>query len=204
MKCFMDCEFTGLHQETTLISLGMASEDGKKFYAEFNDYRQDQVNDWIQDNVISKLKFGAPPEGQQEVLTVSRSDDNPVGNNIYNGCSIEMRGDSDEIREELEKWLAQFDEIEIWSDCLSYDWVLFNNIFGHAFNLPKNINYIPLDICTLFKIKGIDPDISREGFAGITSVEGGIADQNKHSAIWDAEIIKMCYEKLVNLKSEFY
>lgn len=37
MKIFFDTEFTGLHKDTTLISLGMISEDGRRFYAEFND-----------------------------------------------------------------------------------------------------------------------------------------------------------------------
>jgi hypothetical protein len=39
----------------------------------------------------------------------------------------------------LSQWLEQFGEVEIWSDCLSYDWVLFNQLFGHAFNIPKNV-----------------------------------------------------------------
>ena len=38
MKVFFDTEFTGLHRNTTLISIGLVSEDGRTFYAEFNDY----------------------------------------------------------------------------------------------------------------------------------------------------------------------
>ena len=52
-KIFFDCEFTGLHKNTTLISIGLISDCGKTFYAEFTDY---QVDDWIRDNVISKLQ----------------------------------------------------------------------------------------------------------------------------------------------------
>jgi hypothetical protein len=37
-KIFFDTEFTGLHQGTTLISIGLISECGKTFYAEFTDY----------------------------------------------------------------------------------------------------------------------------------------------------------------------
>jgi DNA polymerase III epsilon subunit-like protein len=32
-KIFFDTEFTGLHQKTTLISIGLVSECGKTFYA---------------------------------------------------------------------------------------------------------------------------------------------------------------------------
>ena len=31
MKLFFDTEFTGLHQATTLISLGIIAEDGRTF-----------------------------------------------------------------------------------------------------------------------------------------------------------------------------
>ena len=79
--------------------------------------------------------------------------------------------------------------IEVWSDCLSYDWVLFNQLFEN--NLPNNIYYIPFDICTLFKIKNIDPDISREEFT-----ENKIKSK-KHNALHDAFVIKECYDKLI-------
>lgn len=77
----------------------------------------------------------------------------------------------------------------MWSDCLAYDWVLFCQLFGHAFNIPSNVYYIPFDIATLFKLIGIDPDINREEFADMP--QGSL----KHNAAWDARIIKKCYEK---------
>lgn len=44
----------------------------------------------------------------------------------------------------------------------------------------------------MLKIKGIDPDIKREEFAEVE--ESGI----KHNALWDAQVIKACYNKLSN------
>ena len=84
----------------------------------------------------------------------------------------------------------------MWSDCLSYDWVLFCQIWEHAFNIPKNVYYIPFDICTVFKMKAIDPDVSREKF-GCGEV---YSEMPKHNALWDARVIKMCYEKLMNVR----
>ena len=52
-KVYFDCEFTGLHQNTTLISIGLVSERGNYFYAEFTDYNKDQVNDWIREEEIN-------------------------------------------------------------------------------------------------------------------------------------------------------
>lgn len=81
----------------------------------------------------------------------------------------------------------------MWSDCLAYDWVLFCNIFGGAFEVPKNVYYIPFDICTLFKIGGINPDVNREEYANSTYLE-----LQKHNALHDANIIMKCYENYFN------
>ena len=172
-KIFFDTEFTGLHQNTTLISIGLVSECGKTFYAEFNDYDFKQVDEWVSDNVIKKLKY----RGIFQILET-------------NGKNISYKSTTENIREKLTQWLLQFEQVEIWSDYLSYDWVLFNQIFGHAFNIPKNIYYIPFDICTLFKAKGIDPDISREEFSNMKE------NSQKHNALWDAKVIRKCYELL--------
>jgi hypothetical protein len=36
-KLFLDTEFTGLHQNTTLISIGLIADTGDTFYAELTD-----------------------------------------------------------------------------------------------------------------------------------------------------------------------
>lgn len=177
-KIFFDCEFTGLHQKTTLISIGLVSECGKTFYAEFNDFDKAQCDAWIRDNVISKLLMYCGHYKNTPVLEGARE--------------LAFCADAESVKIQLAGWLEQFEEVEIWSDCLSYDWVLFCNIWGHAFNVPKNVYYIPFDICTLFKMKGINPDISREEFAKMDS------KGNKHNALFDAQVIKKCYENLIN------
>lgn len=160
MKIFFDTEFTGLHQNTTLLSIGIVDENGREFYGEMVDYDESQLNDWLRDNVIANFTREA----------------------IYT---------KEQLAKDLKKWLQAYDygeKIEVWSDCLAYDWVLFCQIFGGAFEVPKNIYYIPFDICTFMKVKGVDPDINRETFAGM--------DGAKHNALHDAKVIKACYEKL--------
>lgn len=58
---------------------------------------------------------------------------------------------------------------------------------------------IPFDICTLFKIKGIDPDISREEFAKDLLVKVAFQQGKKHNAMWDALVIRECYNKLMTI-----
>lgn len=173
-KIFFDSEFTGLHQNTTLISIGLVAETGETFYAEFTDYSERQVDNWIRENVINNLHLSLLSiHGQSQHIDTTHT----------------VKGDSYLIKKELAKWFAQFNQVEIWSDCLSYDWVLFCELFGGAFKIPKNIYYIPFDICTLFKEKGIDPDMNREEYAGLECGQ-------KHNALWDAKVIQACYKKL--------
>ncbi len=188
MKLFFDEEFTGLHKDTTLISIGITSESGEFFYCELTDYNKSQVDNWIQINVIGNLKYDLPPEGEDNYYVRTNHFNQKI--DTRKGFSIEMQGDTEDLKRELTEWLAQWDEVEMWSDCLAYDWVLFNHIFGHAFNIPKNVYYIPFDICTLFKIKGIDPDISREQYSGM------VENVEKHNALWDAIVIKACFDRL--------
>jgi hypothetical protein len=200
-KIFFDTEFTGLHQNTTLISIGLISECGKTFYAEFTDYNKNQIDNWLRENVISKLlftnKITASVSSWENWITDSGKYSNALEMALANKdiSEFECVGQKAMIKNRLEKWLSQFDKVEIWSDCLSYDWVLFNQIFGHAFNIPSNIYYIPFDICTLFKMKGIDPDISREEFSDLSD------NKQKHNALWDAKIIRECYFKAINYKN---
>lgn len=174
MKIFFDTEFTGLHKNTTLVSIGLVSDNGNTFYAECNDFDAKQIDEWITENVIANLRFA----------------------NGYSWCPaledehFEMKGTRDEVGNALREWLSQFyrNGCELWSDCLAYDWVLFCDLFGGAMNIPKEVYYIPFDIATLMKSKDVDPDTNREEYAGI---EG-----KKHNALHDAKVIKACYEKL--------
>jgi len=196
-KIFFDTEFTGLHQNTTLISIGLISDCGKTFYAELIDYDKSQINDWLQKNVIENLLYSEPPAGQDNHYSAQRHHDNPTGNDLYKSFSLEIRDKTSIVKHQLIQWFGQFESVEIWSDCLAYDWVLFCQIFGNAFNIPENVYYIPFDISTLFKIKGVDPDINREEFADIN-----VFNENeilKHNALFDAKIIKMCYERLIQM-----
>ncbi|AMB18612.1 Rnase H [Bacillus phage Eldridge] len=177
MRLYLDTEFTGLHQHTTLISIGIKAANGKKFYAESTTYDPNQVDDWIKDNVIDNLIFNGTEDFTQH-----------LGDHTY------VKGPEDVIAVQLAKWLTQFNQVEIWSDCLAYDLVLFNQLFGGALSVPDCVYYIYYDICTLFKMFGIDPDISREAF--IDKPIKGV----KHSALYDAEVIEACYDKLVRNK----
>ena len=176
MNVYFDCEFTGLHQRTTLISIGCVSDDGCEFYAELDDFDLSQVDEWIKKNVTDCLWIQNP-----EIV--------PRDNVTY------VVGNRDTVAKELAFWLARWDAVEMWSDVYAYDWMLFCELFGGAFGVQRGVNYIPFDLATLFKVRGIDPDIEREKFA-FGEVYAEMLAQ-KHNALWDAGVIRECYHKVM-------
>ena len=53
---FYDFECTRLHQQTTPMSLGVVTYDGThEFFAEFTDYDQHQMDEWLEGNVVNKV-----------------------------------------------------------------------------------------------------------------------------------------------------
>ena len=132
MKLFFDTEFTGLQKDTTLISLGIVAENGACFYAKFTDYNKEQINNWIEENVIQNLTL------TDELLA-----------NFY---VTEVQGTKEEIKSYLIKWLEELgaNYYELVSDVCHYDMVLFVDIFGTAFDLPEYISPCCYDIVQNF------------------------------------------------------
>jgi hypothetical protein len=196
-RIFFDEEFTGLRQNTTLISIGLISDCGKTFYAEFTDFDYSQIDDWLRSNVLCHTQVKGILSEDMNIKPFF------ISSNIMDGTTtgnITMLGDTDAVKYALAMWLESFGcELEMWSDCLSYDWVLFCDIFGSAFGVPKCVNYIPLDICTLFVAAGIDPDINREEFVYGKDEAEIVRKAKKHSASWDAKIIRMCFIRLTKI-----
>ena len=184
MKIFFDTEFTGLHKNTTLISIGLVDENNRSFYAEFLGYDVNQLNDWIKENVINNLKY--------------KTCINNWNNEDFE--HFECVGYSYFIKQWLEKWLSIYDDVQLISDCCHYDMVLFIDIFGGAFDIPKNINPachdINQDIANRYDLSETWAfNKSREEILeeNRINIEG-----NKHNALYDAKVIKEIYNFINN------
>lgn len=193
MKIFFDTEFTGLHKNTTLISIGLIDEKGRTFYAEFSDYDDTQINDWLQENVIKNLKWSK--EGPIENFT----------NNDMFG-NMEAYGTKPYIKTCLEHWLKDYDNVQLISDVGHYDMVLFIDLFGDALSLPSNISPycydINQDIARYYRTTEIEAfDMSRESIIDkYNSIMGKydserkiVIEGKKHNALYDARVIKEIY-----------
>lgn len=185
MLLFFDTEFTGLRKDTTLISIGIIAENGKRFYAEFSTYRENQCDDWIRENVLKHTILDG-----NDILAARLGEDSNT---------TVILGSKADIRYELGKWLKQFDKVQFVSDVCHYDFVLLIDIFGTAFDLPENVcaachdinqdiakNYIISEQKAFYK--------SREEI--VMELCGHEVEGQKHNALYDAEVIRAIYEEI--------
>lgn len=199
LRVYYDAEFTGLNRKTTFISMALISGSGKTFYAEFTDFDQAQVNDWINTHVLRNLSLNDDDDG-----TIS-TDQLSGGNDSDATYHVRIKGPSEDIQEKLIDWLlteanVSEKQIQFFTDCYAYDWILIQDLicdYGDATNVPDHIDYIPIDLSTLLWSVGIDPDISREMLAGDFEIPDGM-EQHKHNSLWDAYVIKACFEKVLD------
>ena len=180
MKIFFDTEFTGLHKNTTLISIGLVSEDNRQFYAELTDYDEKQCDDWIKKNVLDHLYCRNWEERENTYIP-----------NYHIGSKYE-------IGKVLENWFAQFDNVELVSDVCHYDMVLLIDLFGGAFHLPKRVSAVCYDINQDIARKYNIPqqaafDQSREDILFQAYKENKIQG-DKHNALYDAKVIREIYQ----------
>lgn len=214
LKIYYDAEFTGLTQDTSLISIGLKSESGSYFYAEFTDYNKENLSSWIIENVIGNLIM---KEGKEviKILNLDGSEVDIVKRAEASPFSLMIKGTKQFVAERLIDWMKNESDIaskkiQIYCDCYAYDWVLFNTIAskeGNALNIPDFIDYIPIDLSTALKLNNIDPDINREQYIGTEAVENisnDIPFSNwksqtniiKHNSLWDAYVCQECFKKV--------
>lgn len=184
---FFDTEFTGLHKNTTLISIGITSEDGEKFYGILTDYDKSQVDDWIKKNVIRNIEI----DYKYDEL-------------------ISIKGTRSVVGKHLNEWIKDHfgeGEIQFVSDVCHYDFVLLIDLLTDgrtAFELPKNISPvchdISQDIAEYLGITDKDAfDLNREEF--ITKEGCELPNGDKHNSLYDALVIKEIYNIIYSTSS---
>lgn len=187
-------------------------ENIKKIYCEFTDFNKDKADDWVKENVLSKLKLSYLKDNFKGNIPINGVDD------VTNPSELNLLGTKSHISKHLREWLSQFKSIEFWGDYDTIDKPMLVDLIGEwneqeIFTIPNNDDYwyrskvkvgVPnhlpnikyydfFDLHTVFKIKGINPDINRVEYSGIKA-------DNTHYALLDASISYLCYNKLMGIK----
>ncbi len=110
MRYFLDTEFieNGPDKPIQLISIGIISEDNRRYYAISRQFSAHYANSWIRENVLVNLE--SPSVCQRKMLY--------------------------EIAKEIIEFIGS-EKPEFWGYYSDYDWVVFCQIFGAMIDLPK-------------------------------------------------------------------
>ena len=195
MKIYFDTEFTGLKKDTTLVSIGLITEDDESFYAELTDFDKSYKDEWFANNVLNNLLLDKEKNAKKktpEVFVYKTKEEYFIADKM-------VRGTKNEVSYELYRWLKDFVSIQLVSDVCHYDMVLFIDLFGGAFDMLPSItpacHDINQDIAEFCKIT------EREAFEKNREkllLENGIQlpKGKKHNSMYDAKIIKMIDEMI--------
>lgn len=210
MNFYFDTEFTGLYQNTLLLSIGIVSESGKKFYGEILENVLKNSNEWVGDNVIPNMIANGCIDTIKNIISIP-------------DVEIAICKDKSELRTRLYEWLEeqvyippnegdQYEKdnkgshaiAQFVSDVCHYDFVLLCDVFEGALRLPDFVSPCCHDInadiarALVGVMNEYDAfDVNREMLCEMLLKEKSTIDNKmKHNALNDACIIKMIYEEL--------
>lgn len=123
MRVYHDWEF--LEDGTTIdpISVGLAAEDGRSYYAAFNDMPLDRImqHGWLRENVVPHLPV--IQMGDSAVLKGYHADVKPRS----------------QIAAEVQRFLLDTPNLELWGWYSAHDHVALAQLWGPMVSLPEGI-----------------------------------------------------------------
>lgn len=241
INLFLKAHFTSLSPDGQFISLAIVSEEtkpcdfpemykdrdivtfpeyqSKSFYAEFSDFDINRCDDWVKENVISKL------------LDLNPKD--PTYKGKGNSADFSATGNSEQIASYLRIWIKQMFpdyKINFVVDCGWFCWGKFVELIGEwetkdvrasgiadfdpfkvgLPKLPANFPPVPQDLNDLIALRrGISVseafELDRESLAydkekwniDYAYIDKYSGSKTKFNALFDAKVTKSIYEKLI-------
>jgi hypothetical protein len=175
---FVDAEFTGEHQSTTLVSLAVVGTGDEQIYLTFDGYDRDQVTPWLEENVLVHI---------DSALAVSYVEG-------YRRLAAWFEG------------YSAGEPVSLVSAGKMLDLVLLFELWHHAhperkyfhnlYCLPDYLNHgAHFDLPTIFWLAGMSPDLDRE------ELIGGTIRGRRHEALYDALIVRECFTCCITRKN---
>lgn len=142
-KYFIDTEFIEDGKTIDLISIGIASEDGRTLYAQNAECNFNQASDWVWRNVFPHLAH-FDMRGQRSCRVRTETYDSGLRRRAFTACSDNQDNpcpwaSRNEIRDKVLEFCSveKYGKPEFWGYFADYDWVAFCQLFGAMIQLPK-------------------------------------------------------------------
>ena len=168
MKYFLDTEFIeGFNKPIfgkrrhfiDLISIGIISEDGRTYSAISNEYKYEDADSWVKENVIIPMYTKYVHGDERNMLDANnfhkkygKSNDTIAKEiiNFINPCAelaCKNYG-SNKVNLDKHNYSQQLRAVqpEFYGYYCDYDWVLFCSLFGRMIDLPKGFPMYCIDL----------------------------------------------------------
>lgn len=126
LRYFFDTEFMEDGKTIELVSIGIACDDGREYFACSSDADLSRANDWVKANVLPKL----PAAGDAAWKT------------------------RDDIRRDILRFVFQKPRPQFWAWFADYDWVVLCQLFGRMVDLPEHFPMYCMDVKQLATMLG--------------------------------------------------
>lgn len=175
---FVDAEFTGEHQMSTLVALAVVGAGEEQIYLTFSDYERSQVTPWLKKNVLRYIDPNSCvsyKEGYRQLSTWFSS--YAKGEQV----SLVSVGKTLDLLLLFELWHHRYPK---------------RRYFHNLHCLPKYLNHSAhFDLPTIFWLSGVSPDQDRQAFIG-EKIAG-----RRHNALYDAFVVRECFNRCVTKKN---
>jgi hypothetical protein len=172
MRLYYDTEFIEDGRTIDLISIGMVAEDGRELYRIVDDEEtitRAVAHDWLRANVVAHLPVAIVNDGEDW-------DWDPEHADWY------FTARRDTVREDVEAFIRDTPDPELWAWYGAYDHVAYAQLFGRMIDLPQGF---PMFTCDLKQ------EVVRHGNPRLPKQADG-----EHNALADARWVKAAYDSL--------
>lgn len=153
MKYFLDTEFiesfrkrriglfkTKFDHFVDLISIGIVCEDGREYYAISTEFNPKEANQWVKENVLSKLPErhvpfsdpGTSPRSRYEAMLWK--DHRTINKDLLHFFGYTIQERHPETGQVVD--MSTDTDIQVYGYFADYDWVVFCSLFGRMMDLP--------------------------------------------------------------------
>lgn len=205
MKYFIDTEFIEGFKKPLfgkkrhfidLISIGIKCEDGREYYAVSNEFNANNADQWVKDNVISKLydedgirlgRWISNKQIAEEIIDFVM----PYAE-CENGesCCRFYDPEPEDLIGNTHKLIIKRDSPQFYAYYADYDWVVFCSLFGRMIDLPKGFPMYCIDLKQMLDETASIGRRHKDGFERALSSTKNHPNypkqENEHSSLDDA------------------
>ena len=196
MKYFFDTEFIEWSGGIDIVSLGIVSENGDTFYAESTNFDERNADQWVKDNVLSKLRWWGNEQSSKGYCNVSAHQPK------HNQWAMEVFGPNTLIAKSVLDWIESCEltmdmkpgsrhitaDPVFYSYYGAYDWVIFARLFGRLIDKPDSFPMWVRDLKQMMWERGLDTDWKRQNSPD---------PEGEHNALVDAHWNKDLHDLII-------